>query len=112
LICLSWGRTPLCAARGLASHDVFHPLGQRRRDGPAARKREAWFRCFLKLPGGVPSHDTFAWVFAALDPWVFERCCLAWLREVAGLVGVGQIAIDGESRDKKRCPDYADRCLI
>src|SRR5436190_16410414 len=62
-----------------------------------ARKREAWFRRFLKLPHGVPSHDTFERVFAALDPRAFERCCLAWLREVAGLVGAGQIAIDGKT---------------
>jgi hypothetical protein len=45
-----------------------------------AQKREAWFRRFLKLPHGVPSHDTFERVFAALDPRAFERCCLAWLR--------------------------------
>lgn len=62
-----------------------------------AQKREAWFRRFLKLPHGVPSHDTFERVFAALDPRALERCCLAWLREVAGLVGVGQIAIDGKT---------------
>jgi predicted transposase YbfD/YdcC len=62
-----------------------------------AQKRETWFRRFLKLPYGVPSHDTFERVFAALDPRAFERCCLAWLREVAGLVGVGQIAIDGKT---------------
>lgn len=62
-----------------------------------AQKREAWFRRFLRLPHGVPSHDTFERVFAALEPRAFERCCLAWLREVAGLVGVGQIAIDGKT---------------
>jgi predicted transposase YbfD/YdcC len=62
-----------------------------------AQKREAWFRRFLKLPHGVPSHDTFERVFAALDPRAFERCCLAWLREVASLLGAGQIAIDGKT---------------
>jgi len=62
-----------------------------------AQKRAAWFRRFLQLPHGVPSHDTFERVFAALDPRAFERCCLAWLREVAGLLGVGQIAIDGKT---------------
>jgi predicted transposase YbfD/YdcC len=62
-----------------------------------ARQRESWFRRFLRLPGGVPSHDTFERVFAALDMRAFERCCLAWLREVADLVGVGHIAIDGKT---------------
>jgi predicted transposase YbfD/YdcC len=62
-----------------------------------ARQRERWFRKFLKLPGGIPSHDTFERVFAALDPRALERCCLAWLHAVAQLVGGGQIAIDGKT---------------
>jgi predicted transposase YbfD/YdcC len=62
-----------------------------------AKKRESWFKRFLALPGGVPSHDTFERVFAALDVAAFERCCVAWLHEVAQLVGAGQIAIDGKS---------------
>ncbi len=62
-----------------------------------AQQRESWFRRFLALPNGVPSHDTFERVFAALDPRVFERCCVAWLGEVAQLVNVGHIAIDGKT---------------
>jgi predicted transposase YbfD/YdcC len=62
-----------------------------------AQKRLGWFQRFLKLPHGVPSHDTFERVFAALDPRVFECCCVAWLRDVAETVGVGHIAIDGKT---------------
>lgn len=62
-----------------------------------ARQRESWFRRFLALPGGIPSHDTFERVFAALDPRALGACCLAWLRAVAGLAGVEHIAIDGKS---------------
>jgi predicted transposase YbfD/YdcC len=62
-----------------------------------AQQRQSWFKRFLQMPGGVPSHDTFERVFAALDLRAFERCCLAWLREVADLVGLGHIAIDGKT---------------
>jgi hypothetical protein len=62
-----------------------------------ARQREGWFQRFLKLPGGIPSDDTFERVVAALDPRAFECCCLAWLPDVADLVGVGHIAIDGKT---------------
>jgi hypothetical protein len=33
-----------------------------------ARDREALFREFLELPGGLPSHDTFSRLFRLLDP--------------------------------------------
>jgi len=62
-----------------------------------AQQRESWFRRFLRLPGGIPSHDTFERVFAALNPRALEACCLAWLRAVAGLAGIEHIAIDGKS---------------
>jgi predicted transposase YbfD/YdcC len=62
-----------------------------------AQKREAWFKRFLKLPNGIPAHDTFERVFALLDPRAFERCCVEWLRTAADLVGIHHIAIDGKT---------------
>jgi predicted transposase YbfD/YdcC len=62
-----------------------------------AQKRLAWFQRFLKLPNGVPSHDTFERVFNKLEPRSFQCCCLAWLRAVADVLGMGHIAIDGKT---------------
>ena len=62
-----------------------------------AQRRETWFRRFLKLPDGIPSHDTLERVFAALGGRAFRRCCLDWLRAAADPVGLGHIAIDGKT---------------
>jgi predicted transposase YbfD/YdcC len=62
-----------------------------------ANNRIAWFKRFLKLPNGIPSHDTFERVFAKIDPAVFNRCCIAWLRDVSDLIGLGHLAIDGKT---------------
>ena len=36
-----------------------------------ARDREALFREFLELPGGIPSHDPFSRLFRLLEPAAF-----------------------------------------
>src|SRR6516164_5674647 len=62
-----------------------------------AKQRESWFRRFLRLPNGIPSHHTFEHLFARLDPRAFGRCCVDWLRAISDLVGFAHIAIDGKS---------------
>ena len=38
------------------------------------KSKEEWFRTFLELPNGIPSHDTFGEVFSRLDPERFQQC--------------------------------------
>jgi predicted transposase YbfD/YdcC len=61
------------------------------------KAKEAWLRTFLELPNGIPSHDTFGRVFAALDPQAFERCFQAWIADLAGSSEGKLIAIDGKT---------------
>jgi predicted transposase YbfD/YdcC len=56
----------------------------------------AWFRTFLELPNGIPSHDTFGRVLSVLDPNQFQSCFLNWIREIAKLKVGEVVAIDGK----------------
>src|SRR5882672_3058169 len=55
-----------------------------------------FFRRFLDLPNGIPSHDTFGRVFARLDPEQFEACFRDWVAAVSARLP-GHVAIDGKS---------------
>lgn len=62
-----------------------------------AEANEDWFRTFLDLPNGIPSHDTFGNVLAALDPDEFERRIQLWFHALAGSTAGKHIAIDGKT---------------
>jgi predicted transposase YbfD/YdcC len=56
-----------------------------------------WFKTFLKLPNGIPSHDTFNRVFAALDPKSFLDCFLRWTQSLRQAVSQEIVALDGKA---------------
>jgi predicted transposase YbfD/YdcC len=63
------------------------------------RARETWFRerLGLRLPAGIPSHDTFARLLARLNPEKFERAFLDWIDAVHTLLPGEHIVLDGKS---------------
>ena len=69
-------------------------------------EKEQWLRTFLKLPEGIPSHDTFNRVFSLLDPKLLEDAFIQWTSSVAHLTDGEVINIDGKtvcgSRDKNK----------
>jgi predicted transposase YbfD/YdcC len=61
------------------------------------RAKEGWFRRFLALPNGIPSHDTFGRIFALLSPSRFQDCFVGWIQAVAEVVAGQVVAIDGKT---------------
>ena len=72
--------------------------------------RREFFRRFPSLPNGVPSPDTFARVFARLDPAAFAQAFGRWMASACQSAGLVPVAIDGKSvRGAKK--DTATGCL-
>jgi predicted transposase YbfD/YdcC len=61
------------------------------------RAKTDWFRKFLRLPSGIPSHDTFGRVFARLDPEAFAACFGAWMAAACAELDLKHVAIDGKA---------------
>jgi predicted transposase YbfD/YdcC len=79
-------------------------------------KRE-WFSTRLNLSNGIPSHDTFARVFARLDPAALNTVVMEWIDSITHQVAArlentdmhtdeNQIALDGKTL--RRSFDHAN----
>lgn len=75
----------LCAAESFNDMEDF------------GKAKEHWFRTFLTLRNGIPSHDTFNRVFAAMDPKEFLGCFLRWTQSVRQAVAQEVVALDGKA---------------
>jgi predicted transposase YbfD/YdcC len=62
-----------------------------------ANARLDWFREFLVLENGIPSHDTFGRILSLLDPAVVQRSFLRWVQSFRHRDDVEIIAIDGKT---------------
>lgn len=74
----------LCGAEGWSDVEIF------------GKAKLTFLRTFLDLEHGIPSHDTFGRVFAALDPEAFEACFQRWIGHLRQ-GGLKLVAIDGKS---------------
>ena len=75
----------ICGANGWADVERF------------AKAKRDWFRQYVELPHGVPSHDTFGRVFARLDTGEFLSAMHQWVDQFAGSLRGRGIAIDGKT---------------
>jgi predicted transposase YbfD/YdcC len=88
----------LCAAESFNDMEDF------------GKAKQEWFKTFLKLRNGIPSHDTFNRVFAALDPKQFLECFLRWTQSLRRAVAQEIVALDGKALrralNKRQSPKY------
>jgi predicted transposase YbfD/YdcC len=74
----------ICGADGWTDVELF------------AQTKKAWLHTFLALPNGIPSHDTFGRVFAAIDPEEFQTSFMEWVQTIQTLTQGEVIALDGK----------------
>lgn len=75
----------LCGADGWVAIETY------------GKAKKEWLSTFLELPNGIPSHDTFGRIFSQLEPEILERNFQAWVKVIAGKLGLEVVAIDGKS---------------
>ena len=75
--------------------------------------KQVWFRTIgLQLHNGIPAHDTFLRIFAALDPDAFQQAFTGWINSVCNTLGFCHIPIDGKTVRGSRGPDATALHLV
>lgn len=62
-----------------------------------ANSHALWFKKYLSLPYGIPSHDTMERVIASLNPKAFNEAFLKWIGKLKELFPEDIIPIDGKT---------------
>lgn len=61
------------------------------------RTKREWLARFLDLKSGIPSHDRFNAILAAIKPAEFEKCLLSWITALHEITDGQLVAIDGKT---------------
>lgn len=61
------------------------------------KMKRAWLARFLDLQSGIPSHDRFNAILAAIKPAEFEKCLLSWIAALHDISDGQVVAIDGKT---------------
>ena len=70
-----------------------------------ANDRGSFFKKYLSLPYGIPSHDTIQRVFEWIDPKEFRNTFMKWIGEISASLKGSIIAIDGKTARGARNSD-------
>src|SRR6187402_1476252 len=74
------------------------------------RAKRQWFKTFLRLRSGIPTHDTFNRVLAALKPEAFLEVFMAWTQSLRTMISEEVVALDGKAL--RRALDRGDAARV
>lgn len=80
----------LCGAEGWETIEEF------------GKSRKDFLKTILRLPNGIPSHDTLERLFKRLDSNAFEKCFIEWTDRIENKSNGRIISIDGKSVNGSR----------
>ena len=92
--------TLLCGGESFNDREDF---GHAKRD---------WFETFLTLRHGIPSHDTFNRLFAALDPEAFGECFVRWTQSLRQALAQEIVALDGKALRRALNTDQSMKYVV
>lgn len=81
----------IAIAAGAAGADTWYGIVE------YAHANEDFFRKYLELPSGIPSHDAFNRVFAIMDAKLLEENHQQWIKQYVRLKAGDVISIDGKT---------------
>ncbi len=89
----------ICGANGWVAVEKF------------GNAKQEWFKKFLELPNGIPSHDTFTDIFAKLSPKQFEASFMSWVDSISELFEGEIVSIDGKTLRRSHDRSHAQKAI-
>ena len=81
----------MAIAAAVAGADTWYDIAD------FAESHLSFFKKYLELPGGIPSHDTFNRVFSIIDPAILEAHYQEWIADYIKLKAGDIVSIDGKT---------------
>jgi hypothetical protein len=76
------------------------------------RCQQEWFKTWLALPHGIPSHDPFNRVFGLINPPHFRAVVVAWTQSLRHTIAGEVVAVDGKSLRGSAAHDHEPVHLV
>ena len=96
------GLSLIACIAGCESYDDIEYFG---------KTKETWLRSYLKLPNGIPSHDTIERVYETLKPKEFHACFNSWVQDTFNISDEIFLHLDGKS-NRRSGDSYTNKKML